>query len=93
MWLYDFVDLNKKKLIEFHGDMYHGNPKKYTAEDFPHPFRKDIKAKEMWEKDERKIGLANEKGFEVFIVWESEYRYGNKQAVIDNCLKFLEIKV
>lgn len=91
IWMYDFVDLNRKKIIEYHGDMYHGNPKKYSAGDFPHPFRKNITAQEMWDKDGLKIKNAEEQGFKVFIVWDSEYRWGNKQKVIDKCLDFLDI--
>ena len=92
IWMYDFSDLKTKKIIEFHGDMYHGNPKKYLAEDYPHPFRKNITAQEMWSKDELKIKKAKEEGFDVLIIWDSEYRWGNKQEVINKCLNFLEIK-
>jgi len=91
VWVYDFVDLNKMKIIEYNGDQYHGNPEKYLAEDYPHPFRKNITAKEMWDKDKRKTENAIKKGFEVLVVWDSEYRWGNKQKVIDKCLKFLEL--
>ena len=71
--------------------MYHGNPKKYLAEDYPHPFRKTITAKEMWDKDEKKKKTAEKDGFEVFVVWDSEYRWGKKQEVINKCLEFLEL--
>jgi hypothetical protein len=71
--------------------MFHGNPKKYLAEDCPHPFRKSIKAQEMWDKDKRKLDVANEAGFEVLYIWDSEYRWGNKQEIINKCIKFLEI--
>lgn len=91
VWLYDFVDVKKKKIIEYHGDMYHGNPKKYLAEDYPHPFRKNITAKEIWDKDEKKRKRAEKEGFEVLVVWDSEYRWGNKQKVVNKCLKFLGV--
>ena len=89
--MYDFTYLKNKKIIEFHGDMYHGNPKKYLAEDYQHPFRKDITAREMCEKDERKKQLAEENGFEVLVILDSEYRWGNKQEVIDKYLNFFGI--
>src|SRR5690606_12033861 len=41
-YVYDFVDLNHKKIIEFNGDMFHGNPQKYNENDNPHPFRKNL---------------------------------------------------
>jgi hypothetical protein len=89
IWLYDFVDLNNNKIIEYNGDDYHGNPKKYLAEDNPHPFRKNITAQEMWDKDKRKLNRANEEGFEVLVIWDSEYRWGNKQKIINKCIEFL----
>jgi len=91
IWLYDFTDLENKKIIEFHGDMFHGNPKKYKATDYPHPFRNTITAQEMWNKDKRKLDVAIEEGFEVLVIWDSEYRWGNKEGVINKCKKFLEI--
>lgn len=91
VWMYDFVDLNRKKIIEYHGDMFHGNPKKYSANDFPHPFRKNITAQEMWDKDKLKMECAKNSGFEILVIWDSDYRWGNKQKVIDKCLKFLDI--
>lgn len=89
IWLYDFTDTINKKIIEFNGDMFHGNPKKYSANDYPHPFRKNITAREMWDKDNRKLEVANEEGYEVLVIWESEYRWGNKQEIINKCIKFL----
>jgi hypothetical protein len=89
VWLYDFTDIKNKKIIEFHGDMFHGNPKKYNSVDNPHPFRKHITAQEMWDKDKRKLDIAYENGFEVLIIWDSEYRWGNKQEIINKCVSFL----
>lgn len=92
IWLYDFADLKNKKIIEYNGDNYHANPKKYLSEDHPHPFRKKITAQEIWDKDRLKIKAANEKGFDVLTIWDSEYRWGNKQKVIGRCLDFLNKK-
>lgn len=92
VWLYDFTDTINKKIIEFHGDMYHGNPNKYKADDYPHPFRKNITAQDMWDKDKVKIDMAIENGFEVMVIWDSEYRWGNKQEIINKCIAFLDKK-
>lgn len=83
------MKIKTSKGIEFHGDMFHGNPNKYKTNDYPHPFRKTITAQEMWNKDKRKLDVATEKGFEVLIIWDSEYRWGNKQEIINKCLEFL----
>ena len=66
--VYDFTDLNKKKMIEYNGDLYHGNPLIYEATDTPNPFRKDITAEEMWLKDAEKIKIAKENGFDVLTI-------------------------
>ena len=92
VWLYDFTDTINRKIIEFHGDMYHGNPKKYKSDDYPHPFRKNITAQEMWDKDKIKLDVAIEEGFEVLVIWDSEYRWGNKQEITNKCLTFLNKK-
>lgn len=89
VWLYDFTDLQNKKIIEYNGDDYHGNPNKYNAYDNPNPFRKKITAQEMWDKDKKKLLQANEQGFEILVIWDSEYRWGNKQEIIHKCLEFL----
>ena len=92
IWLYDFTDTKNKRIIEFHGDMYHGNPNKYKAGDYPHPFRKNITAQEMWSKDKRKLDVANKEGYEVLVIWDSEYRWGNKQEIINKCISFINKK-
>jgi hypothetical protein len=91
IWIYDFCDLNSKKIIEYNGDEYHGNPKKYKSSDTPHPFRKNITAQEIWNKDSEKKRIAEQEGFDVLIIWDSEYKK-NKDKTIKKCLDFLEIK-
>jgi hypothetical protein len=88
---FDFVDLENKKIIEYNGDKYHANPKLYEATDHPHPFRKWITAQEIWDKDKRKELVANDEGFQVLTIWDSEYKK-NKQATLEKCLIFLDKK-
>lgn len=89
---YDFVDLPNKKIIEYNGDEYHANPAMFEADEYPHPFRKTMTAKEIWEKDERKKKVAEEELFEIFVVWDSEYRK-NKKEVLNSCLEFLKLNI
>lgn len=91
-YFYDFTDIENKKIIEYNGDMYHANPEIYESNDNPHPFRKNIKSEEIWKKDQLKINKAKEYGFEVLIIWDSEYRdkgIDNKEKVIQKCINFL----
>lgn len=92
LWLYDFTDLKNKKIIEYNGDDYHGNPNKYKSTDYPHPFRKKITAQQMWSNDEEKKRIASINGFEVMVIWDSDYRWGNKENIINKCLEFLNKK-
>ena len=93
IWLYDFVDIDNKKIIEYQGDFYHGNPSKFEANDTPHPFRKNIKASDMWLSDKKKKDIAIQNGYDVLYVWDSEFsRVGeeNKNKIIDKCVEFLK---
>jgi len=88
IWMYDFTDLNRKKIIEYQGDLFHGNPKIYEANDHPHPFRKEKTAKEIWDLDEKKKRCAETMGYDVLYVWDSEYR-SNEFQVLKKCIDFI----
>jgi hypothetical protein len=91
IYLYDFVDLNSKKIIEYNGDQYHANPSIYLPESTPHPYHKSNKftAEKIWEKDKRKMEVAKKLGFDIFVVWDSEFKK-NPQQILDKCIEFLK---
>lgn len=92
IWLYDFTDLNRMKIIEYQGDMYHANPLTYKSDDTPHPFRKEILSSEIWEKDRLKMNVALREGYEVLYVWDSEFRRVSKKRrneIIERCINFI----
>jgi hypothetical protein len=72
--MFDFVVTHPvKRAVEFNGDFWHANPKKYSADDIV-PLRGGCKkAKDIWESDSAKIKALNKRGFEVLVVWENEY--------------------
>lgn len=84
---YDFVILDNKKIIEFNGDKFHANPNKFKPSDIPLKFLKKT-AKDIWESDKNKIEKVISKGFDVKIVWESDY-LKNKDKILLECIKFL----
>lgn len=88
---YDFTDLNLHKMIEYNSDVYHANPIIYKKDDHPHPFRRWLTSKDIWDVDEDKLKMANEKGFEVLVIWDSEYRH-RPDKVLQDCLDFLNLK-
>ena len=89
-YIYDYVDLNSKRIIEYNGDVYHANPNIYNENDYPHPFYKKNgpSAKETWDKDSDKLSVAKNKGFDVLVIWDSEYKK-NKKETIKKCIEFL----
>ena len=87
-YIYDFCDLDKRKIIEFNGDIYHGNPKFYSETDTPNPFNRQKTCKEIWEYDEIKKNIAVKHNFDFLTIWENEYRE-QKEETIKKCLNFL----
>lgn len=70
---FDYVIPELGICIEFNGDVFHGNPSKYSAKDCPNPYDKSITAEEIWENDRIKQQGIKDRGYDVYIVWESEY--------------------
>jgi len=59
-------------IIEYNGDYWHCNPKKYKP-DYYHQV-KNKTAKELWEYDKNKIDLIKNYGYNLEIVWESDLK-------------------
>lgn len=77
---------NNKKLIEYNGDYWHCNPKKYGPEFFHKNLK--MKAKNKWKKDREKISFAENKGYEVLVIWEWDFNK-NRKETIQKCKEFL----
>ena len=84
---YDFVVLDNKKIIEFNGDKFHANPNKFKSSDIPLKFLKKT-SEEIWLLDKIKIEKAISNGFDVKIIWESDY-LKNKNQILLECIKFI----
>jgi len=87
---FDFVVDDIKKIIEFNGDKFHANPEKYKSIDIPLKFL-NKKAEDIWKNDKIKIQKAKDRGYDIKIVWESEYNK-NKEDVLLKCVEFIENK-
>jgi hypothetical protein len=61
-------------VYEFHGDLWHGNPAKYKPEDKIHPFRNNKTAKELYEYTIAREGRIKELGYNLVVIWESDYQ-------------------
>ena len=70
--IFDIYIPNFNLLIEYNGDYWHCNPKKYNADYFNH--KKNKTAKEIWEYDSEKLYLAEKNGYNCKVIWESDYK-------------------
>lgn len=58
-----------KKVVEFYGDYWHCNPKKFHPDYYNNQVH--MSAKEIWERDEYRVDNLKKKGYRVEIVWEN----------------------
>ena len=79
---YDYVDFSKKKCIEFNGDYWHCNPKKYDKNYFNK--KKGKYAWELWEYDDKKLELLRNFGYNLEVVWEDDYK--SDKTIINNII-------
>lgn len=70
-------------LIEYNGDYWHCNPKKYQSDYFN--VRKSKTAKEIWDYDYNKLDLAKTNGYNIEVIWESDYKKNKK--IIQNLIE------
>lgn len=89
LYLYDYVDYDKKKIIEYNGDRFHANPNIYDSNDCPNPFNNNLKSFDIWKYDSEKLEHAKSYGYEILIVWDSEYKQ-DKSFVVNTCILFLK---
>lgn len=82
----DYLDSTLKKVIEFNGDFWHCNPEKFD-ENYNHRVMKKT-ASEIWALDKEKKDWLTNHGYNVLVIWESEYRK-DPSATLEKCLRFL----
>lgn len=70
-------------VFEFHGDYYHGNPKKFKGTDLYHgkPYA------EKWAKDAEKRKCFEELGYTVVVMWEGDWIETEKSLKMANVLQ------
>lgn len=83
---YDIFLIDFNSLIEYNGDYWHCNPNKYEKDYFNK--KKNMFAWEIWEQDKIKKELAEKKGYKLFTIWESDFRF-NKQNEINKIISNL----
>jgi G:T-mismatch repair DNA endonuclease (very short patch repair protein) len=76
-------------LIEYNGDYWHCNPKKYEADYYNK--KKNKTAKEIWEYDKNKLYLAKKYGYNCIVIWETDYKK-NKNIIKEIFNNYEQIK-
>jgi hypothetical protein len=84
-YYFDLCDIEHKKIIEYNGDYWHANPKKFSKNTI---VRNGLSANDLWKKDIIKRRVANRLGYKILTIWESDY-LKEPSMCIEKCLKFL----
>jgi hypothetical protein len=66
------IIINKKIIIECQGDYYHCNPSFYDKNYLN--VKRNMYAYEIWEKDEKRRKFLNDNGYEVYFIWENDWK-------------------
>lgn len=74
-------DLNL--LIEYNGDYWHCNPKKYNSTYYNK--KKSKTAKEIWEYYKNKLDLVKKYNYNCIVIWESDYK--KDKTIINKLIK------
>lgn len=88
-FIYDIAFNNK--IIEYNGDYWHASKRRFNANDIVRHNKQTgspIFAKEIWDHDEEKLNFAKSLGYDVLVIWESEYK-NNKEETLEKCKMFL----
>lgn len=78
----DIVSQKHKLIIEFYGDYWHCNPKKYNSDFFHHVKRKT--ALDIWRLDEKRLDTISSFGYKILVIWENEFKNDSWKKTITN---------
>ncbi len=66
-------------IIEYNGDYWHCNPKKYESDYYNQ--KKGMTAQQIWNQDKMKVDLINEYGYNLEVIWESDLKHNNQKLL------------
>jgi hypothetical protein len=72
-------------IYEFHGDYWHGNPKKYKQDNLNEVCKKTFK--ELYENTLKREKLIKSLGYNLITIWESDW------IKLNNCIKKLQLNI
>jgi len=86
---YDMYIEDLNLIVEYYGDRWHYNKNTYSP-DFYDKIKNQY-AWEKWEKDEEKMDFAKKMGFNIEIIWQSEWKKtSNKKLFIQRIVEKYE---
>ena len=78
----DILVPSKKLVIECYGDIWHANPAIFSSDDIVDVFGGRMTAAEIWRKDSLRIKQIKSFGYDVYIVWERDWKNYNTKNLI-----------
>jgi len=87
-----FEEDNKKYVVEFHGDFYHGNPKIYKPDSVCKLRRMTFG--ELFKKTEERMYRIKALGYEVIYIWERDYNqylYDKDNELIEGLFEYYRL--
>jgi very-short-patch-repair endonuclease len=81
-YIYDFYIPNLNLIIEYNGNFWHCNPKKYQKDQIvKFPRQKQFRVQDIWARDKNKSEAAVERGYKFEVLWEDVYSSEGMNAV------------
>jgi hypothetical protein len=78
-----------KKVIEFYGDYFHGNPELYDKDKIIGSKYKHFRVEDAWKKDLDRINLIKNEGYDILIIWENDYKK-DKEKIKNKCVEWIK---
>jgi hypothetical protein len=81
----------QNSIIEFFGDRWHGNPRKYNEDAIITRYGgKKQSVKDIHRKDNRRLKNIKKLNYSVLVIWEYDYRHF-PETTIQQCFEFLQL--
>lgn len=82
----DFYLPDSNIAIEFFGDYWHGNPRKYNKDSILY---EGMTAEQIWMKDDERISALRKHGIQCLIIWEHDV-INKRHEVMQQCLEWIK---
>ena len=84
-WFYPDILIENNKIIEYYGSYWHADPTIFKENDIVHH---KLIAKDIWKRDNERIELLKQGGYDVLVIWQTEYM-NNKELVMNKIKKYI----